>query len=82
MINIKRALKSKRLISALTGITPDEFFKLIASFAKIWNQTKEAKYGLEHRQRKPGGGTKGFLKTIEDKSFYILFYYKCYPTFD
>ena len=84
MISIKRALKSKRLMSALTGVTPDEFSKLLPSFAKMWNQTKEDKYlkDIKHRQRKPGGGTKGFLKTIEDKLFYILFYYKCYPTFD
>ena len=71
-------------MSALTGVTPDEFSKLLPLFVKEWNQTKEDKYlkDIKHRQRKPGGGTKGFLKTIEDKLFYILFYYKCYSTFD
>ncbi|WP_375340289.1 transposase family protein [Okeania sp.] len=34
------------------------------------------------RQRSVGGGRKAPLPTVEDKLFYILFYLKCYPTFD
>ena len=71
MISIKRALKSKRLMSALTGVTPDEFSKLLPSFAKMWNQTKEDKYlkDIKHRQRKPGGGTKGFVKYFHEIAY-------------
>lgn len=35
-----------------------------------------------NRKRKVGGGNKGALKTVEQKLFYILFYFKVYPTFD
>jgi hypothetical protein len=34
------------------------------------------------RKRAIGGGSKARLQTIEAKLFYILFYFKCYPTFD
>jgi hypothetical protein len=34
------------------------------------------------RQRKAGGGRKPRLASVEDKLIYILFYFKCYPTFD
>ncbi|MDT9341695.1 transposase family protein [Trichodesmium erythraeum 21-75] len=34
------------------------------------------------RQRSVGGGLLARLRTSKDKLFYILFYFKCYPTFD
>lgn len=34
------------------------------------------------RQRALGGGGKARLRTFQDKFFYILFYFKSYPTFD
>jgi Helix-turn-helix of DDE superfamily endonuclease len=34
------------------------------------------------RQRAIGGGRKAQLRNPQDKLFYILFYFKCYPTFD
>lgn len=84
MIDIKRALNNPRMMTALTGLTPKEFKDLIPSYLELWQKTKLDKYlkELDSRQRQPGGGRTGFLKTIEEKLFYILFYYKCYPTFD
>jgi len=34
------------------------------------------------RKRAVGGGRRHTLKTPTDKLFFILFYLKCYPTFD
>jgi len=34
------------------------------------------------RERRPGGGRIGSLRTSTEKLFSILFHYKCYPTFD
>ena len=84
MVNINNAFKNKRLMLALTGLTPDEFNNLLPVFIKEWEQAKQDKYlqEIDTRKRKPGGGSKGKLKSIADKLFYILFYYKCYPTFD
>ncbi len=83
MIKIERVLENKRLTSALTGLTPEKFIELAPDFAKALEQDKQQRYRKdENRKRKPGGGSIGFLKTVEAKLFYALFYFKCYPTFD
>lgn len=65
---------------ALTGLNRKAFEALLPSF--------EAAYRMQqtmvkpNRQRAVGGGRKPRLDSTEAKLFYILFYYKCYPTFD
>ncbi len=82
-MHIERVLKNPRLTAALTGITPEEFLTLLPTFDGILQSRKKgAYYRNPKRQRKPGGGRKGFLKSSMDKLFFILFYYKCYPTYD
>ena len=84
MINIDKVLKNKRLTLALTGLTPHEFINLLPEFSLVWQEKKQQDYrkNIENRIRKPGGGRKGFLKDTQDKLFFILLYYKCYPTYD
>ena len=84
MMNIDKILKSKRLTLALTGLTSQEFVYLLPSFEKAWFDKKDYEYRKHRKQRarKPGGGRRGFLREIQDKLFFILFYYKCYPTYD
>lgn len=83
MMHIERVLKNPRLMSALTGVTPEEFLNLLPTFDRILlNRKKGAYYRNPKRQRRPGGGRRGFLKSPMDKLFFILFYYKCYPTYD
>ncbi|MEK6947601.1 MAG: transposase family protein [Nanoarchaeota archaeon] len=69
---------------ALTGLTPHEFINLLPEFSLVWQEKKQQDYrkNIENRIRKPGGGRKGFLKDTQDKLFFILLYYKCYPTYD
>lgn len=67
------------MMKALTGMSMEEFNSLIPSFEKeLFVIQKQRK----NRERKPGGGQKGHLKTVADKLFFILFYAKTYPTFD
>ena len=82
MVNIKLAFKSDRMMKALTGMTINEFNSLLPGFEaqlqiqkKIINKTKK-------RKRKEGAGPKPILNDPEKKLFFILFYIKCYPTFD
>lgn len=83
MMHIERVLKNPRLTSALTGVTPKEFLNLLPTFDGIVTSRRKGRYYRDtKRQRKPGGGRKGFLKSSMDKLFFILFYYKCYPTYD
>ena len=78
MLNIKRALKQNRLLRALTGLNSKAFQSLLLTFTQVYEQTLRDK----PRQRSVGGGRKARLRTFEHKLFYILFYFKCYPTFD
>ena len=78
MLNIKRALKQNRLLRALTGLNSKAFQSLLLTFTQVYEQTLRDK----PRQRSVGGGLLARLRTFEQKLFYILFYFKCYPTFD
>lgn len=83
MISLTQAKRSDRLMKATTSLTVAEFEALAQQFAPLWaglqaGQTAEG----TPRQRQPGGGRKGALDTAELKLFFILFYYKAYPTQD
>jgi hypothetical protein len=80
MLNVKRALRSDRLMKALTGLSVTEFKSLLPTFSAALQKSKKQKQ--PQRQRALGGGRKHTLLTAQDKFFFILFYLKCYPTFD
>ncbi len=78
MLNIRRALKSDRIMKSLTGLTGSEFSRLVPVYKEILTASAVEK----ERERAPGAGVKHTLETAEEKLFYILFYVKCYPTSD
>lgn len=80
MINLHRALNNDRLLRALTGLNQKAFDELLPLFTAAW----QAQLQAQVRQRAPGGGQadKARLSSMSEKLFYILFYFKCYPTFD
>ena len=78
MLDIERALKQDRLLRALTGLNRKAFDALLPIFSEIYEQTCQT----QPRQRAVGGGRKARLRQIKNKLFFILFYFKCYPTFD
>ena len=83
MLKIERILKQTRLCLALTGLSPKEFSALLPTFTQALDSKKKYDFDSNPRRlRQLGGGRKGFVPTIEDKLFFILFYYKCYPTYD
>ena len=85
MMSLEKILKNPRLTSALTGLTPLEFTALLPVFIEaLFKKMKQRHNERAHpnKRRKFGGGRKGFLPTPADKFFFILFYYKCYPTYD
>ena len=79
MLNLNPCLKSNRLMTALTGLTIAEFQKLLCDFQTFLLRPQEE---FKNRQRQPGGGRHHTLSTPQQKLFFILFYVKCYPTFD
>lgn len=80
MLSYQRLKDHPRALRAFTGLDQAEFEKLLMSFtiayhAYIYDHhvTKKA------RKRRYGGGRKPRLAAMEDKLFFILFYYKVYP---
>lgn len=83
MLKIEKVLKQTRSCLALTGLNPAEFVALLPAFTQSLNRKRQRDYqDNPERERKLGGGRKGFLPNSQDKLFFILFYYKCYPTYD
>lgn len=71
---------------SVTGLSIKGFESLVPKFSKALCEIQfhhyEAGIQTGTRKRKPGGGAKGRLKTIKLKLFFILMYFKAYPTMD
>lgn len=78
MLDIQRVLNQDRLLRALTGLNRKAFEALLKTFSCLYEQNREQ----QPRQRAVGGGRKARLLGTQEKLFFILFYFKCYPTFD
>jgi hypothetical protein len=78
MLNIQRVLNQDRLLRALTGLNRKAFDQLLVAFSPLYEQSRQT----QPRQRAVGGGRKARLLGTQEKLFFILFYFKCYPTFD
>jgi hypothetical protein len=83
MISLEHAKRTDRLMRATTSLTVAEFDEVVKEFDQEWTalQTAQTAAGAP-RQRQPGAGRKGCLETSAHKVFFILFYYKAYPTQD
>ena len=89
MLDINRVLKEDRLLRALTGLNRKAFDELLPAFSVQLNSEairltpRSANATTQKpRLRARGGGRKARLLQAKDKLFFILFYFKCYPTFD
>ena len=81
-MSVEKVLKRERLCRALTGLTPQEFLSLAAAFAAaLARRAMDSFLTDRSRQRKPGGGRKSFVPVPREKLFFLLLYYKAYPTF-
>jgi hypothetical protein len=83
MISLHHAKRSERLMRATTSLTVSEFEELAGRFGDAWAAVRAAKTAAgAARQRRPGAGRKGCLVSAELKLFFILLYFKAYPTQD
>ena len=83
MISLRHARRSDRLMKATTSLTVAEFDQLTCELATLCQQSLNTQTAEgATRQRRPGGGRKGALATPALKLFFLLFYYKAYPTQD
>lgn len=83
MISLDYAKRSDRLMRATTSLTVSEFEELAGRFGGAWAAVRASKTAAgAARQRRAGGGRKGCLVSAEQKLFFILLYFKAYPTQD
>ena len=81
MLSYDKLKDRPRDFLAATGLTPEEFQKLLPAFRAAYEtryppeRTREGKA----RRRHPGGGAKGALPTCEAKLLFILVYQKTNP---
>lgn len=78
MLDIQRVLKQDRLLRAMTGLNRKAFEALLETFSRLYEVARQQ----QPRQRAVGGGRKARLLHTQEKLFFILLYFKCYPTFD
>lgn len=77
-MHIQKAIHDNRLMRSVIGMDKKEFSQLLKIFSPLVNRV----HYKRNRKRKPGAGRTHTLDTPDQKLFYILFYMKCYPTFD
>ena len=69
------------LFPSVIGISNRQFANLLRKFSQALHKAEYQKAFSKPRRREPGGGRKAKFETAEAKFFWILFYYKVYPTF-
>lgn len=74
-------LKHQELFPSVIGITHKQFELILPKFSSALRRIEHKKAYEKKRQREVGGGRKSHLQTDRQKLFFILFYYKVYPTF-
>lgn len=80
MLNVDRALNNDRLLRAMTGLNRKAFNELCQVFGEAYQQRLQVT--AQPRKRAQGGGRKARLQSPTAQLFFILVYFKCYPTFD
>ncbi len=81
MINQEYLLKHRELFQCANGIPYTQFRFLLPKFSAALRRAEHEKAWSKKRIRETGGGRKATIKTDEEKLFFILWYYKIYPTF-
>lgn len=82
MINVVRAKSSDRILRAVTGLTVVEFENLALIFQEQLDKSKSKARKQKKMIRNEGGGRTHTLIETDSKLLFILFYMKCYPTYD
>ena len=80
MLSYEKVKDHPKRFRACTSLDVEEFKQLLPHFERAWNTfVEETLIRGKERQRKYGGGRRATLVKVEDKLFFILFYFKTYP---
>jgi len=81
MIRYNSLSKRPRHFQNFTGLTINEFNKLVKSIKNDWLEQKQSKYKQTNRIRKIGGGRKLILSDFNDRLLVFLIYAKLYSSY-
>ena len=80
MLSYEEVKDHPRRFRACTSLDVAESEQLLPHFERAWDAfVQETFIKGKDRQREYGGGRKATLAKVEDKLFFILFYFKTYP---
>lgn len=81
MLTYQELKKTKRRFLALTGLTVNEFEKILPAFERAYEKKYPSNKTIDGKERirKAGGGGESELKSYEDKLLLALVYQKSYP---
>lgn len=77
MLSYDQIKDNPKVLLSFTGLTRTEFEELLIAFSIAWHRNEKKR--RMKRQRRPGGGRKAKLNTMEDRLLFVLFYLKTYP---
>ena len=77
--DISSRIRNERQLKAVTGLNLKQFFMLFTLFEELLNIQQEEN---KKDKIKPNNGKEGALKTASEKFLFVLFYLKCYPSYD
>ena len=77
--DISLKIYDERQLKAITGLSVEQFFIILPIFDKLILEEKE---NNKKKKVKPNNGNEGKLEKSKDKLIFLLYYLKCYPTFD
>lgn len=80
-MNQEYLLKHPELFQYVIGINYNQFLGLLPKFSLALRQAENIRAYAKKRIREVGGGRKSKLVSDSQKLFFVLFYYKTYPTF-
>jgi len=81
LFNLEYLLKHQELFQYVIGIRYYQFLDILPKFSQALRLAEAKKARSKKRVREVGGGRKAKLSDDYQKLFFILFYYKTYPTF-
>lgn len=80
-MNYEYLLKHKELFQYAIGVTYSQFEQIFWKFVPVLREVEYKRAYSKIRVRQPGAGRRPALKTDRRKLFFVLLYYKTYPTF-
>lgn len=76
-------IKDERFLRSFTGLDKNRYDTLKPVFQEVFDTYRSTQLRpAKKRKRKPGGGRKPNLPSIDDKLVFVLHYLKAYPTMD